>query len=997
MFDVSYRRNLLHTWLLIIINLILWIGLSNNSAIAQESNTTTDSVFITEFITESIAEPTNDIRAAITTRDISWQYNEDQPARPGLPAELPVLHSDGNDILELCTGMITDSEAVIYDFAPDDGRIYLNHPHIWEEIVVEPCHGDGTAEVYLLDPDGQRWNPEILTVEERYQYLFDLPHNSLPGTYWLIIDGDDGYYTKAFWAEFSATEPMINILDSESNERSSSYKEGYTLDARGRTLYTQYFGFPANTTLEVGLYQEYDGNRLIQLDTWFVETNEFGVYSEDVPIDIDAPAGSYYLVACEVENCAAPLNHLAMLYDSVRAPKRAWDWFSLSVQELPVRQAPDQRSEPSLVAPRLPAQAPTEKPTNTPTSRPTNTPVPTNTPIPTRTPTPVPTNTPAPTNTPVPTNTPTSVPTNTPIPTRTPTPVPTNTSVPTNTPTSVPTNTPIPTRTPTPVPTDTPVPTRTPTPVPTDTSTATRTPVPTQTPTPVPTRTPTPVPTNTPIPTDTSTATRTPAPTRTPTPLPTNTSAPTDTLTATKTPVPTDTPMPTETPLPTDTPAPTDMPTPLPSPTVVVTATSVPTVVAPTRAANRPLGGLALPAPVAVTMAFYNAIDIGTKSGDFTEAYAYLSKRRQNRQSYAEFVSGFATTTAVVIESLEQLESDSNLASVNAVIVATDVMQNGIQKASYDIVYQVIKEDGIWKMDEAKISRLNLEVVPATPAPDVTAAREVAESTEASTVTSTITPTITPMATLVVTILPTASPTATPQPTATEVIAEPTAVPTVTSTIAPTPMPTVRSANASDGFPIGSLARLDPVAASDGLNIRSAPGIENAIEGGVPANGLVTILSEPIDVDGTAWQMIEFVSSSGWISTENLIPFADRAAEYINLHWVPDCEPERPEVELLQLGQINCSDTADSLDMAELDTALRSVGLLQEGETIQPRTLGERVNIGIVIGSESTTREGWIRIGGGRPGGIWRTGYSGDILQVGSRCWLRADRIWRCE
>jgi len=382
---------------------------------------------------------------------------------------------------------------------------------------------------------------------------------------------------------------------------------------------------------------------------------------------------------------------------------------------------------------------------------------------------------------------------------------------------------------------------------------------------------------------------------------------------------------------------------------------------------------MALPAPVALTMAFYNALDTGAQSGDFSQAYSYLSSNRQSRQSYTEFADSFATTIGVEIKSLELLESDSDSASVNAVIIATDTIQNGMQKASYNIVYQLIKEEGIWKMSEATVRRLSTEITVTTPTANIEAADREAEPAD-----------VEPRATDTVAPVPTATQTATLAPS-----------PTLEPTETPEPTAVSSTSTASGALSIGSLARLDPIAASDGLNIRSEPGLDGSIRGGVPPNGLVTILSGPTDVDGTTWRSIEYTTLSGWISAEDLLPFADRTTEYFNLHWVPGCEPDRAEVELLVPGQINCSDTANTLDIEEFDAALRSVGLLEDGETIRPRSLGDRQNLGIVIRDSSSPRVGWIRIGGGNPGGIWRTDYTGAVPQVGPRCWLRSNETWR--
>ncbi|NOZ29860.1 MAG: SH3 domain-containing protein [Chloroflexi bacterium] len=200
-------------------------------------------------------------------------------------------------------------------------------------------------------------------------------------------------------------------------------------------------------------------------------------------------------------------------------------------------------------------------------------------------------------------------------------------------------------------------------------------------------------------------------------------------------------------------------------------------------------------------------------------------------------------------------------------------------------------------------------------------------------------------------------------------------------------------------FPIGSLARVDPVSAWDGLNMRTGPGVHNPKFYTIPPNGVVTILDGPVDVSGSPWYLVRdaVANKQGWVNGRYLLPFALTAADFFDLYWVPGCDPTRLEIALRLPGQSGCDPGVETRDLDWLADELRDLGILKQGEWLVPVSLGGKPNQGLVIRNKARSRLGWIRIGGGKPGSVWRITYYRPGKQIGPRCWLRTDYTWQCE
>lgn len=120
-------------------------------------------------------------------------------------------------------------------------------------------------------------------------------------------------------------------------------------------------------------------------------------------------------------------------------------------------------------------------------------------------------------------------------------------------------------------------------------------------------------------------------------------------------------------------------------------------------------------------------------------------------------------------------------------------------------------------------------------------------------------------------------------------------------------------------------------------------------------------------------------------------------ARYFNLIWVPGCAPRWPLVALALPGEGGCTPGVATWDLDFFADELRALGLLGRHEWLVAVPLGGKANQGLVIRDAQNSRKGWIRIGGGPPGGVWRTQYSPPPTQVGPRCKLRLDYTWECR
>lgn len=206
----------------------------------------------------------------------------------------------------------------------------------------------------------------------------------------------------------------------------------------------------------------------------------------------------------------------------------------------------------------------------------------------------------------------------------------------------------------------------------------------------------------------------------------------------------------------------------------------------------------------------------------------------------------------------------------------------------------------------------------------------------------------------------------------------------------PTPPPVQ-----SGKFRPGDKARV-AVSAGDSLNVRALPGANQRILFELAPNQTVSILDGPVTIPPSPWYLISAADGVGWVNGRYLAPVGGQTTPYFNLIWAPGCAPRRPLVALALPGQGGCTTGVETWDLDFFADELRVQGLIGRNEWLEAVTLNGKPNQGLVIKDANNPRKGWIRIGGGTPGSVWRTQYS-QTTQVGRRCQLRTDYTWECR
>lgn len=126
------------------------------------------------------------------------------------------------------------------------------------------------------------------------------------------------------------------------------------------------------------------------------------------------------------------------------------------------------------------------------------------------------------------------------------------------------------------------------------------------------------------------------------------------------------------------------------------------------------------------------------------------------------------------------------------------------------------------------------------------------------------------------------APSATAAATAT-VTAAPTDTPTIAPTASPTAAPAARpTVPASSPGDVSEPYAVAGVAINDTLNVRSGPGVEEAVVGTLPPYALGVRLAGPSqDVGGALWMSIQYEALAGWVNSYYLARQAGSANEAI--------------------------------------------------------------------------------------------------------------------
>jgi hypothetical protein len=106
--------------------------------------------------------------------------------------------------------------------------------------------------------------------------------------------------------------------------------------------------------------------------------------------------------------------------------------------------------------------------------------------------------------------------------------------------------------------------------------------------------------------------------------------------------------------------------------------------------------------PAGAVRAYYHAVNVCLSGGDVRAAYAYLSRDFQARHPFDDFQAGFANTVRVDVVDLVLVEESADRAAVEVAIVAVDQAGEGTEETTYDLTWQVIREEGAWRLDQAE-------------------------------------------------------------------------------------------------------------------------------------------------------------------------------------------------------------------------------------------------------------------------------------------------------
>ena len=108
--------------------------------------------------------------------------------------------------------------------------------------------------------------------------------------------------------------------------------------------------------------------------------------------------------------------------------------------------------------------------------------------------------------------------------------------------------------------------------------------------------------------------------------------------------------------------------------------------------------------PVEVAEAYYKALDIGVKSGDFSMAYALLSSRHRQNRSLEVLKKDYSDTKAIKIENIKPVFQSEAITST--VYVSVILTLSNDQQQRYKGNYFLIFENHRWYMDTPDIEEV---------------------------------------------------------------------------------------------------------------------------------------------------------------------------------------------------------------------------------------------------------------------------------------------------
>lgn len=239
----------------------------------------------------------------------------------------------------ICDLTIVPEGVEIFAVFPENGFIELQKPHVTADLVVQPCHLvhawggpsliDNAYTYTLMNSNGEVILEQ--TPEDMWDIAWlDVPNDVAAGTYTLTITGPWRSYSQQFEVE-QYKGPRVELLDPATNvDVAGKTEPGFE---RNGGLSVHAYGFPPVTTLELGLYQVDEMDRLQLIDSWLVKTDSVGEHQDLLFFAPNTEPGGYTLIICAVNNCdltfADILKGPGGYPNAILPPSVAWNWFVL--------------------------------------------------------------------------------------------------------------------------------------------------------------------------------------------------------------------------------------------------------------------------------------------------------------------------------------------------------------------------------------------------------------------------------------------------------------------------------------------------------------------------------------------------------------------------------------------------------------------------------------------------------------------------------------------
>jgi hypothetical protein len=305
---------------------------SVGSAVSAEARQPAPAALATQTPTPAVGRPITRTATPTATHGSGWLNLRSPRVPAGLVQTSRIFAGGGGGGPDMCNSLVAPPGVTVWAFTPTYG-VVIGVPHAPAEFVIYACPpftsvADSTP-VSLYDPVGRIVTRTLGTLD----YTF--PDDALTGDYTVMV-GEGPDFLTATVPAMSYLGPRLTISGLDLPVNTYSYPPA----RRGRNLTATYSGFNENAALEIGLYRyantgPADANAepdlVTLIDTWQVRADTAGAYQEQIPVAVDAPAGHYALVACDVANCQVePYFYDQLRLEAPSQPSLDWQDFTIA-------------------------------------------------------------------------------------------------------------------------------------------------------------------------------------------------------------------------------------------------------------------------------------------------------------------------------------------------------------------------------------------------------------------------------------------------------------------------------------------------------------------------------------------------------------------------------------------------------------------------------------------------------------------------------------------